>query len=117
VSVKDVLKDYELRLATERAFHISIQNMIDIGSHLLASLNINDVQTYADIPFRLQEANIISRKLSKNMCQMAKLRNILVHEYIKLETAKLVSYLKHNLSDFEDFSKAIIKYLSNHLSY
>lgn len=43
---------------------------------------------------------------------MAKFRNILVHEYIKVETKRLVLFLKNNLGDFEDFARAIAKYLS-----
>lgn len=110
VALEEVLKDYELRLAIERAFHLCIQNSIDIGSHILAGLNINNIETYADVPRKLAKQKIISKKLAENMVQMAKLRNILVHDYIKLETKKLVSYLA-NLGDFESFVRSINRFL------
>lgn len=87
--------------------------MIDVGSHILAYLDVGDIQTYADIPEKLSEAGVISANLSDNLTNMAKFRNILVHDYIKIESKKLISFLRNNLSDFEDFSKAIVKYLES----
>lgn len=112
VKENDLMKNIEERFAVERALHLAIQNVIDIGNHILASLNINNVETYADIPIRLAEAGVISEKLARNLANMAKFRNILVHEYIKVETKRLVSFLKNNLGDFEDFAKAVVKYLA-----
>lgn len=113
ISEKDIISDFEQRLAIERAFHLAIQNTIDIGSHILASLNINDVETYADIPEKLAEAKIIPLKLSKNLLNMAKFRNILVHDYVKVESKKLILFLRNSLSDFGNFSKAIVKYIDS----
>lgn len=106
----DLIKNIEERFAVERALHLAIQNVIDIGNHILASLNINNIETYADIPLRLAEAGIISEKLARNLANMAKFRNILVHEYIKVETKRLVSFLKNNLGDFEAFARAVAKF-------
>lgn len=114
ISEKQLINDYEQRLAIERAFHLAIQNTIDIGSHILASLGINDIESYADIPKKLSEAKIIQPTLSGKLANMAKFRNILVHDYIKIESKKLISFLKNNLSDFSEFSKNIIKYLAKY---
>lgn len=110
VNEKDLIKNIEERFAVERALHLAIQNVIDIGNHILASLNINDVETYADIPMKLAEAGIISEKLASNLAGMARLRNVLVHEYVKVGTKRLVSFLKNNLGDFSDFARAVAKF-------
>ena len=111
ITEKDIAKNIELRLAVERALHLAIQNTIDIGNHIIASLAIHDVETYAEIPQKLAEANIIPKRLSENLVNMAKFRNLLVHEYVKLESARLVSFIKHNLNDFLEFSQAMSKHL------
>lgn len=111
IAERDLVENIEQRFAIERALHLAIQNLIDIGNHILASKNINDVETYADIPIRLAEAGIISVGLSKNLANMAKFRNILVHEYIKVETKRLISFLRNNLRDFDDFVRAVSKFL------
>lgn len=82
-----------------------------IWEFLIKKLNINNIETYADIPLRLAEADIISEKLARNLANMAKFRNILVHEYIKVETKRLVSFLKNNLRDFGDFARAVTKFI------
>lgn len=110
VGENNLLKNIEERFAVERALHLAIQNVIDIGNHILASLNINNVETYADIPVRLAEAGVISVKLARNLANMAKFRNMLVHEYVKVETRRLVLFLKNNLNDFEAFAHAIAKF-------
>ncbi|MBI5298836.1 MAG: DUF86 domain-containing protein [Deltaproteobacteria bacterium] len=111
IEEKSLIANIEERFAVERAFHLAIQNLIDIGGHILASLNINNVETYADIPARLAEVGILPDKLAKKLANMARFRNILVHEYIKVESRKLVSFLKNNLNDFDAFARAILKYL------
>lgn len=111
VKETDLMKNIEERFAVERALHLAIQNLIDIGNHILASLNINNVETYSDIPVRLAEAGIISKKLARSLANMAKFRNILVHEYVKVETKRLVSFLKNNLGDFEEFALAVAKFI------
>lgn len=110
-TVLDIINNYEERLAIERAFHLCIQNILDVGGHILASLNVNNIETYADIPQKLYEKKILAKGLSERIVKMAKLRNILVHEYIKLESEKLVHYLKHNVGDFELFVQAVGKFL------
>ena len=111
ITEKDIVQDLELRFAIERALHLAIQNTIDIGNHIIASLSINNVETYADIPIKLAEAKIIPQKLSKNLVLMAKFRNILVHEYVKLEASRLHSFIINDLGDFRRFSQSIISYL------
>lgn len=111
IAEKKLVENIEERFAIERAFHLAIQNLIDVGNHILAALHVNNIETYADIPVKLAEAGIISKRLSKNLANMAKFRNILVHEYVKVESKRLVSFLRNNLSDFEDFAVEITKYL------
>ncbi|MBI2345707.1 MAG: DUF86 domain-containing protein [Deltaproteobacteria bacterium] len=109
---RDILATYELRLAIERAFHLAIQNVVDIGNHVLASLSVTAVETYADIPRALAEQRVISKPLADRLMRMARFRNILVHEYVKVETKKLVEFLGH-LEDFSSFAQSINKWLQH----
>jgi len=43
---------------------------------------------------------------------MAKFRNVVVHQYEKIDPAIVVSILHNNLKDFENYKRAVIKYLS-----
>ena len=46
------------------------------------------------------------------MGKMAKFRNVVVHQYEKIDPSIVVSILHKNLDDFEKYKRAIIKYLS-----
>jgi uncharacterized protein YutE (UPF0331/DUF86 family) len=51
--------------------------------------------------------------LGKQLIEMVKFRNLLVHLYWKVENEKLYDYLKNNLGDFEAFKSAIRNYLKS----
>lgn len=90
---------------------LSIQILIDIGNHILAGLKVNQVEDYADIIERLGEINIIPLEFAKSIRGMAGLRNLLVHEYARLDLTKIYSILQSNLSDFHRYMEHIKKYL------
>jgi uncharacterized protein YutE (UPF0331/DUF86 family) len=68
---------------------------------------------YADAFQVLMENAIINKKLFQTMEKMAKFRNVVVHQYEKVDPAIVVSILHRHLGDFEKYKKAIIKYLSS----
>ena len=67
---------------------------------------------YADTFEVLQEAKVINKRLGDTMERMAKFRNIVVHQYEKIDPVIVVSILRKNLIDFEKYKKAIIDYLT-----
>jgi uncharacterized protein YutE (UPF0331/DUF86 family) len=46
------------------------------------------------------------------MEKMTKFRNVIVHQYEKIDSAIVVSILHKNLGDFEKYKEAIVKYLA-----
>ena len=46
------------------------------------------------------------------MEKMAKFRNVVVHQYEKIDPAIVVSILHENLADFEKYIKAITRFLA-----
>lgn len=54
---------------------------------------------------------IISKKLSEKLIGIVNFRNILVHDYEKIDREIVYKKLQKNLDDFSDFKKNIVKYL------
>ena len=92
---------------------LSIQVVIDIGSHILAALGESQIEDYADIIDKLGEKEIIPQEFSKAIRGMAGLRNILVHEYAELDLKKIYDILQNRLSDFYAFIEYINTFLEN----
>ena len=90
---------------------ISIQIVIDIGNHILASIGENQIEDYADIIDKLGKLEIIPVDFAKKIKGMPGLRNILAHEYGIIDIKKIYDILQNNLGDFEDFIFYTKKYL------
>ena len=106
--LKESLKD---QWAIYYGLQISIQMIIDIGNHILASLRENQVEEYVEIIDRLGEKEIIPKEFAKKIRPMAGLRNLLVHEYGIIEVEKIYKILQNNIVDFEEFHEYIQKYM------
>ena len=57
----------------------------------------------------LQQAGMLTNKLSNQMQAMVGFWNVAVHEYQKLSIPVVRSILKDHLDDFRGFSEAMIK--------
>ena len=82
---------------------LSIQSIIDIGNHILAATGENQVEDYVDIIDRLGEKDIIPSEFARSIRGMVGLRNILVHEYARLDMEKVYYILQNRLNDFYSF--------------
>ena len=104
-------KDLSLIWIAEKGLEILIQNVLDIGAHILAAEIRNDWDDYGEIILKLGQHGVIPRDFSQRIHGMAGLRNILVHEYIRVDVAKIYGYLQDRLADFVEFMSHVRKYL------
>lgn len=111
LSLKAFLGDEKAVLAAEHALQVAIQSMLDIGNHLLADMGANSVEEYRDILVELGKKGIIPTDLASAISDLAGLRNILVHGYLRISLEKLHSIIRVRLDDFTAFSRHILKYL------
>ena len=65
--------------------HLAIECVIDISNHAIADMRFRIPDSNMDSFEDLRGNNIIKEKLKNNLCNMASFRNILVHDYIKLD--------------------------------
>lgn len=111
VSVAEYKRNWKTQRIVERTLQIMIELCIDIANHLVSDKGMRLPSGYADTFKVLMEEKIIGKDLFKTMEKMAKFRNIIVHQYEKIDPAIVVSILHKNLDDFERYKKAIIKSL------
>ena len=103
-------KDLSLIWVVEKGLEILIQNLLDIGAHILASEIRNDWEDYGEVIIKLGKHGVIPEEFSVRIKGMAGLRNILIHEYLKVDRKKLFDYLKYRLEDFVQFIKHVRAY-------
>ncbi|MDI6641402.1 MAG: DUF86 domain-containing protein [Elusimicrobiota bacterium] len=105
------LTDVEKEWMVERGLQVTIQSIIDIGTHILASLAVNKIETYRDVMIWLGKKEIIHERLAKSLAKMAGFRNILVHGYLDIDIRKVWNVLRRNLTDFRRYCEYIYKYI------
>lgn len=90
---------------------LSIQLLMDVGNHILAAIGENQISDYTDIIDRLGERNIIPSDFAQRIRSMAGLRNVLIHEYTRIDLNKIYDILQNQLIDFHKFIEYIKEYL------
>lgn len=103
-------KDWKTQRVVERTLQILIELCIDISNHIISDEGMRVPVGYADTFKVLMENKVIHKELFKTMEKMAKFRNVIVHQYGKIDPVIVVSILKRNLKDFDGYKKAIVRY-------
>ncbi len=105
------LKSYEKTQAVKHTLQETIEATIDIANHILAAKKLGRSETYSEMFQKLAENNLIKKELADKLSDMAKFRNLLVHQYAKIDDKKVYDILQENLKDIEKFLKEIEKLL------
>jgi uncharacterized protein YutE (UPF0331/DUF86 family) len=99
--------------AIEHGLQVSIQIVIDIGNHILASIGENQVEDYTGIIDKLGRYNILPSQFAKEIRGMAAFRNILVHQYADVNLRTVYYVLQNKLDDFVNYIRYIQSYFSS----
>ena len=98
----DKTKEWALRYG----FLETIQLVIDISCHLVSKYNLGNPKNYSECIDLLKKHDYVDGDLALKLTAMTGLRNILVHEYINVDTDKLYGLLD-SVSDFKEFVNCI----------
>lgn len=103
--------DWKLVCATERVLQTAIQAVLDVGAHILAEFEDNQWEEYRDIPERLARHGGIPKELVPPLQGMVGMRNVLVHQYVEVDTKRLYQLVQQRLGDFDLFMQAVLSWL------
>lgn len=103
--INNYTKQDSVVLNLQRACEASI----DAAMHIVQIQGLGLPQGSREAFVLLEEANILPKKLSKELQAMGGLRNIAVHKYTKLDINIVLSVIENHLSDFLTFTKLLIK--------
>jgi uncharacterized protein YutE (UPF0331/DUF86 family) len=112
-ALNDLTRDPTLRGAVERYLHLSAECVIDIAEIMIAELGLRKPEEYREAIDILGESGILPDEFAYYFAPIAGFRNILVHEYTKIDLAEVYRHLQQDLADFEKFTGYIIEYLKS----
>ena len=96
--------------AIERGLQVAAQALFDIGNHVLAGSFSARAADYASIPGLLRQHGVISTDLESRLAGLAGFRNLLVHDYARIEPDRVRAMLARTI-DFVDFATAVETWL------
>jgi len=101
----------EKKRACERLLQVSIEAAIDICHLLVSGLRLGIPSEEDDLFEKLKAAGVLSPKASEVLKEIKGFRNILVHEYTRLDDKIVYELAGTRLGDFEAFKQEILSYL------
>lgn len=110
-SFKEYLDNVRLRRAVERSLQVSVEACLDIGRRIIAQERFRYPEDNADVFRVLYEEKVVSGQLLSTLLEMARFRNLIVHNYARIDDARVYGILKRHLGDFDAFARAIVDYL------
>lgn len=106
-ALEEYLDDENLQAIVERRLQLSIQVCMDIASYLIAQLGLQSPEEPENVFAVLGHEQILSSALAERMVGMVRFRNILVHDYLDINSAIVYAHLTDEISDFEQFAQEI----------
>lgn len=102
-SKAEIENSVERRGAVERYLYLLTQTTIDLAETIISFKKLRKPTTLTESFYILEEEQIISAVLAAAMAKMVGFRNILSHEYAKINYEIVVDVLKNKMTDIEKF--------------
>lgn len=108
---EELADEVDIQDLVNRRLQIAVEICIDTATHLASGLNLPGQDTAADVFRLLAKENVINDKLTEKIAKACGMRNVLVHQYLKIDY-KIVHQSSHEgLDDLREFAKAVVDFL------
>ncbi len=109
IAPKDIEKDIDLKGAVERYLYLAVQAAIDLSDALIAFRGFRKPATMSESFSVLLEERVIAEGLAIRLSKMVGFRNILAHDYGKIDYTVVGDILRTGLKDIEKFLAEIAR--------
>jgi len=113
ISLSDYKTNKKDQRFVERTLHLACECCLDIAAHIISRVGLREPTDNKDLFIILFENRIISESTHRALIKMAKFRNIIVHDYARIEPEIVIGILKKDIEDFKQFAQQIIRYLDS----
>lgn len=110
---EDYLNNSLLKRACERAFQLASENLLDICNFIISEKGFGMPSDSKDSVRKLAENQVLPASLSTKLEELVGFRNLLVHQYGRVDDSRSYSYLNMELKDFYEFIEIIDRYIEN----
>jgi uncharacterized protein YutE (UPF0331/DUF86 family) len=101
----------EKRRSSERLLQVAIEAVIDVCAQLVTGLRLGLPADEDDLFEKLTGREVISPRMADLLRRMKGMRNILVHEYGRVDDELVFETVQQRLGDFDAFRREILAFL------
>lgn len=95
----------------EHGLQLAIECILDVGNHLVAAEQLGSPQSYRDVIELLGQRNILPADFISRVRGMPGFRNILVHDYLAVDTSVVWEMLQNGPAQFREFIRHVAAHL------
>ncbi|MCK5096871.1 MAG: DUF86 domain-containing protein [Desulfobacteraceae bacterium] len=109
ITLQAFLDDINTRDIILFNIQLAVQNCIDIAAHIVSEEGMGIPGSANEMFYLLEENKYINNSLTEKMVKAVGFRNLIVHEYGKLDLKRAYDISQNDITDLGDFLKAVIK--------
>jgi len=114
VAWSDFARDLRLRRYVEHTLQIAIQCCLDIAAHIIADEGWREFADYREAFTVLAEHGVVESDFLPVLHKMAQFRNLMVHQYVKIDPEAVYGILRNGTVDFDRYARFIASWLTRH---
>ena len=111
VDLQTFLKDIDCQESILFNLQMAIQNCIDIAAHIISEEGFGVPGSTNEMFYLLEENGYLDTDLTEKMVKAVGFRNLIVHEYGKVELKQVFAVAQNNIEDLNEYLRSIFKKL------
>ena len=111
VDLEAFLSDLDRQEVISFNLHLAIENCTDLASHIISEEGLGVPGSASEMFYLLEDSGYINSQLTEKMIKAVGLRNLIVHEYDKIDLNRLFEIVLKDTKDINDFIASIFKRL------
>ena len=111
VELDNFIKDIDRQEIILFNIQTAVQNCIDIAAHIISEESFGVPGSTTEMLYILEKNGYLDNDLTQKMVKAVGFRNLIVHEYGKIELEQVYEIAQNDINDLNEYLKAIIKKL------
>jgi uncharacterized protein YutE (UPF0331/DUF86 family) len=107
--LKTFLSDIDRQEIVIFNLQMAIQNCIDIAAHIISEEGLGVPGSISEMFYLLEENSYLDNQITEKMVKAVGFRNLIVHEYARIEIKQIFDISTKNITDLNDYLKSIFK--------
>jgi uncharacterized protein YutE (UPF0331/DUF86 family) len=109
VKLEEFLGDLDRQESILFNLQMAVQNCIDIAAHVIGDDELGVAGSTNEMFYMLQENGYLTPELTEKMVAAVGLRNLVVHEYGKIDLSKVYQIAHKDINDLEEYLRAMLR--------